>query len=147
MWLVILALVGSLVYLNQVGLPGFVKGPLLEKLRARGIDLQFSRLRVRWYHGIVAENVRLGPAEGPLSPKLTLSEVQVRLNPHALARFKLQVDSLILRHRRLTWPIPQTGQPLRELSVENIQTELRLLPNDQWALDEFRGGFWGVHLH
>ena len=56
-WLVILALVGALAYLNQVGLPNVVKRPLLEKLRARGIDLQFSRLRLRWYHGIVADNV------------------------------------------------------------------------------------------
>ena len=46
--LVILALLGALIYLNQSGLPGFVKRPLLEKLRARGVDLEFSRLRLRW---------------------------------------------------------------------------------------------------
>ena len=45
MWLVILLVLGSLLYLNQIGLPGIVKKPLLEKLRARGVDLQFTRLR------------------------------------------------------------------------------------------------------
>jgi hypothetical protein len=67
-WLVILALLGGLVYLNRVGLPGFAKKPLLEKVRARGFDLQFSRLRLSWYHGLVAENVRFGRADEPLSP-------------------------------------------------------------------------------
>src|SRR5258708_8062527 len=78
--LVILALAGALVYLNQVGLPGFVKKPLLAKLRASGIDLQFSRLRLRWYYGIVADNVRFGRADEPASARLTAGEVQVQLN-------------------------------------------------------------------
>src|SRR5437879_5935349 len=95
-WLVILGLVGTLVYLNQVGLPGFLKKPLLEKLRARGLDLQFSRLRLRWYHGIVAENVRFGRADDPLSPQLTLSEVEVELNRKALGRLQFEVKSLLL---------------------------------------------------
>src|SRR5438477_8674000 len=96
-WLLILALLGALVYVNQVGLPGFVKRPLLEKLRARGIDLQFSRLRLRWYQGLVAENVRFGQATGALHPEITASEVQVHLDYHALAHLRLQVDSLRLR--------------------------------------------------
>src|SRR5258708_24539259 len=68
-WLVILLLVGVLSYLNQVGLPDFVKKPLLEKLRARGLDLRFSRLRLRWYNGFVAENVRFARTDEPLSPR------------------------------------------------------------------------------
>ena len=55
-WLLILALLGVLIYLNQIGLPDFAKKPLLEKLRARGLDLQFSRLRLRWYGGLTARN-------------------------------------------------------------------------------------------
>ena len=52
-----LALVGALTYLNQVGLPEFLRRPLLEKLRDRGLDLQLSALRLHFYRGIVAENV------------------------------------------------------------------------------------------
>src|SRR5262245_58450929 len=79
-WLVILLLLGAFVYLNQIGLPGLIKKPLIEKLRARGFDLQFSRLRLRWYQGIVAENVRFGRAGDPSSPQLTLSELKVSLD-------------------------------------------------------------------
>ena len=84
-WLLILALLGALLYLTQIGLPDFAKQPLLDNLRARGLDLQFSRLRLSWHHGIVAENVRFGRADEPLSPELTVAQVQVRLNHRALA--------------------------------------------------------------
>src|SRR5882762_37136 len=127
-WLLILALLGTLIYVNQIGLPGFIKRPLVEKLRVAGIDLQFSRLRVRWDQGIVAENVRFGRADQPFGPRLTAADVQIQVNHRALAHFRLQVDSLRLRKGRLAWPITGTNQPVRELSLEDIKTDLRLLP-------------------
>src|SRR6478609_8674683 len=75
-WLLILLTLGCLIYVNQIGLPGFVKKPLLEKLRERGVDLQFSRLRLRWDRGIVAEDVQFGRADEPLSPRLTMAETE-----------------------------------------------------------------------
>ena len=145
-WLLILALLGGLIYLNQIGLPDFAKKPLLENLRARGLDLQFSRLRLSWYRGIVAENVRFGRADEPLSPHLTVAEVRLRFNHAALARLQFQIDSLVLRQGRLVWPIAETNQAPRQLTVENIQTELRFLPGDEWALDHFTAGFAGAKI-
>jgi len=133
-------------YLNQVGLPDFIKDPLLEKLRVRGVELRFSRLRLRWYEGIVAENVRFGRTADPFTPELSLREVKVSLDYKALARLKFQVDSLILRRGRLVVPIEETNGPARQLSIENIQTTLRLLPDDQWALDHFTAGFAGARI-
>src|SRR5712672_2683175 len=103
LWLVILAALACLLYLNQIGLPALVKKPLLDKLRARGIDLQFSRLRLHWDRGIVAENVQFGQADDPLSPRLTMAETEVMLNYKALAHLQLQVDSLALHRGRLVW--------------------------------------------
>src|SRR3974377_673080 len=74
-WVVVLLLVGALAYLDLVGLPEFAKRPLLEKLRASGIDLQFSRLRLSWFHGLVAENVQFGEPSEPLAPQLTPREI------------------------------------------------------------------------
>jgi hypothetical protein len=145
-WLIVLLLLGALVYLNQIGLPGFVKKPLLENLHARGLDLQFSRLRWRWYRGLVAENARFERADAPFTPRLTLQEVQVRLNHRALSRLRLQVDGLVLRHGKLVWPIRETNQPPRQLAIENIQTDLRFLPDDEWALDNFNATFAGARL-
>jgi len=146
-WLLILTLLVGLVYLNQVGLPDFAKRPLLEKLRARGLDLQFSRLRLSWYRGLVAENVRCGRPDEPLSPQLTVAEVRVRLNYAALSRLQFQVDSLTLRQGRLVWPIAESDHAPRELTVDNIQTDLRFLPGDEWALDHFTAGFAGAKIH
>jgi len=146
-WLLILALLGALIYLNQIGLPDFAKQPLLENLRARGIDLQFSRLRLSWYHGLVAENVRFGRADEPRSPQLTLAEVRLRFNDAALTRLQFQIDSLVLRRGRLVWPIAETNQAPRQLAVDNIQTDLRFLPGDQWALDHFTADFAGAAIH
>src|SRR5262249_15978080 len=128
------------------GLPEFVKKPLIENLRARGLELQFSRLRVRWYEGLVAENVRFERADQRLGPGVLLGEVQVKIDPRALAKFHLQIDSLLLRRGRLVWPILETNQPLRQLAIENIQTDLRFLPGDQWKLDHFTAQFAGVNI-
>src|SRR5438128_1529778 len=86
-----LALLAALLYLNQVGLPGFLKRPLLDKLRAHGIDLQFSRLRWRWAQGIVAENVRFGGTAKGTAPEFTARQAQVQIDEKALAHLQFQV--------------------------------------------------------
>jgi hypothetical protein len=144
-WLLILALLGAAIYLNQIGLPDFLKKPLLAKLRAHGVDLEFSRLRLRGYRGLVAEDVRFGRG-GPGGPELTLKEVEVRLNHRALVKLQLQVDSLVLRQGRLAWPLLETNRPPRALTVTNIQATLRFLPRGEWALDNFRAGFAGARF-
>ena len=121
--LVILLLVTGLVYLNQVGLPGFIKRPLLSKVHDRGLDLQFRRIRWRWDRGIVADDVHFGRADQTGGPTLSLKQVQVKLDHRALARFQLQVKSLLLRQGQLVWMIPSTNTPPRRLSVDDIQAE------------------------
>src|SRR5205823_4330922 len=62
-------------------------------------------------------------------------------------RFRMMIWLLLLFVLgRLVWPIAETNHTFRELSIENIQTELRLLPNDQWALDNFRAAFAGASI-
>ena len=146
-WLLILTALGVLIYVNQIGLPDFIKGPLLDKLRARGLDLQFSRLRLSWYQGIVAENVHFGPADLEISPHLNVGEVQVRLNWKALSHLRIQVDSLMLRQGRISWALLETNRAPKDLSVAGIQTDLRFLPDDEWALDNFRAQFAGANIH
>src|ERR1043165_4024863 len=78
-WCLVLGLLGAVLYMNQIGLPGIIKKPLLEKLRARGLDLEFTRLRWSWYHGIIAENVRFRRPAEPLSPQIHVADVKLRL--------------------------------------------------------------------
>ena len=141
--LLILALLGAGMYLNHVGLPDFLKKPLLEKLRARRVDLELTRLRLRWYRGIVAEDVHWGRAEGP---GLALKEVELRLNHRALARLQLQIDSLVLNQGQLVWPVAWTNDVPGALTADNITAQLRFLPDDVWTLDNLSAGLAGVRL-
>lgn len=137
-WFIILALVCSLLYLTNVGLPGFVQKPILEKLHDRGLDLQFSRLRWRPPQGIVAENVFFGRTNDIESPQLTLKEVQVKIDYAALFKRQFQVESLQLRQGHLVWPVVSSNEPPRQLDIENIQTDLQFFTNDVWVLDNLQ---------
>jgi hypothetical protein len=142
----ILALLCCLLYFNQVGLPEFIKKPVLERLRARGIDLEFTRMRWRWHHGIVAENVRFVRSDGSVSPTFAVREAQVQLDYRALARLDLQVRALVLHEGELSWKISGTNAPAKKLSLNSIETELRLLPGDLWELNRFQAQFAGAQI-
>ena len=145
--LVILVLIGFVLYLDKVGLPNFIKNPLIAKLHEHGLDLQFTRLRLRLNRGLVAENVFVGRTNDLSSPQLTLKEVQVQLDYAALWKRQFQIESLELRQGQLTWPVVSTTNgPTRQLSIDNIQTDLQLRTNDVWELDNLQAQFGGANI-
>src|SRR5262249_16514393 len=125
----------------------FLKRPLLARLREHGVNLQFTRLRLRFHRGIVAENVRFGEVgNNPAGPTLIIKEVQLELDHAALARFDFNVESLILHDRELLWPLNETNEPPLQLAITNIQTQVRFLPGDKWELGHLTAGFAGAKL-
>ncbi|WP_160164538.1 AsmA-like C-terminal region-containing protein [Pedosphaera parvula] len=146
--LLILSLVAAGIYLNQVGLPDVLKAPLIGKLHDKGVDLQFSRLRLRWYRGIVAENVVFGQVpQGTNDPQIFIREVEVKLNHEALKSFQLSPDSLILHNGEVLWAEAETNRNRQALAVNKIETRLRFLPNDQWELENFKASVAGVQVN
>jgi hypothetical protein len=143
--LLLLAVVVGALYLNRRGLPEFAKRPLLEKLRARGLDCEMSRLRLSLHRGLVGENVRFGRAAAA-GPRLTARSIEVQLDYHALLRRRLHITAVVLYQARLAWPVAGDRQPPRELVVENIRAGLRLRPGDEWVLDDFHARFAGVEF-
>jgi hypothetical protein len=140
--LVVLAALCAIVWFNQIGLPDFLKTRLVAKLHERGMDLEFTRLRLRFGRGIVAENVRIGGAQAAGRPALSLAEIQLDLNFRALLRRQLQMDGLGLHQGRLTWQV----SPTNVVKLDNIRTELRFQTNDTWSLDNFSADFAGAKL-
>jgi hypothetical protein len=138
----VLAVICALVWFNRIGLPDFLKRRLVQTLQARGIDLTFTRMRLHFVHGLVIENVRIGHAEAPDDPVLTLAQIQLQMNYRALWRRQWQMDGLVLRQGKLTWPL----SPTNALVLGNISTELRFPTNDTWSLDHFRADFAGAKL-
>jgi hypothetical protein len=141
-WLLVLAAICAVVWFNRIGLPDFLKTRLVTNLHERGINLEFSRLRLRFERGLVAENVRIGGTQTAAGPVLTLAEVQVQLDFRALLRRQLQVDGLLLRQGKFLWPV----SPTNTLRLDNIQTALRFQTNDTWSLDKFQADLAGANL-
>jgi hypothetical protein len=142
LWLVVLAALCAIVWFNQIGLPDFFKTRLVAAVRARGWDLEFTRMRLRFGRGIVAENVRFGDAQTAGSPVLSLAEIQLQIDFPALLHRQLQVDGLGLHQGKLTWPI----SPTNVLKLDNIRSEVRFQTNDTWSLDNFSADFAGTQL-
>src|SRR6185436_3067967 len=59
-------------FLNHVGLPDWLNRRVEEQFRSKGWEMQYSRLRLRWYHGIVAEDLQLQRTNRLHGPSLFL---------------------------------------------------------------------------
>ena len=138
----LVVLICAVAWLNQVGAPDFLKRPLVETLRARGIELDFARLRLSLRRGLVADHVRIGRVQETNSPTLTLQQVQLRLDYHALWHRHWQIKGLVLRQGTGVWPL----SPTNALTLDHIQTDLRFQTNDTWSLDNFQAGFEGAKI-
>lgn len=145
-WLAVLALLCALVWLNRVGVPDFLKTRLVAAAHDRGIELQFSRLRLRFVRGLVADNVRIGGTNALGNPSLTLAEVQLKLDHTALLHRRLQLDALILRDGKLTLPVAPVGEPPPPLVLDGINARLQFQTNDTWTLDHFTADFAGAKI-
>ena len=143
--LVLLLLLGSFVFLNRVGLPDFIKDSLLAKLRAHGVALDFSSLRFDGFR-IVGENLTMLQTQRTGGPFFSVKEAEVRLDLEALKRFELEPRSLVIQGARMDWPLRQANGDQHTLTVEDIMTELRFLPNDQWELDHFQAKWLGGRI-
>jgi hypothetical protein len=137
-----LVLACTVLWLDKIGLPDFLKRPLVETLRARGVELEFSRLRLSFTRGLVADNVHIGRVQMINSPVFSLQQIQLRLNYRALLHHRLQIDGLVLRQGRLVWPL----SPTNALVLDHIQTHLWFQLNDTWSLDNFQADFAGAKL-
>jgi len=140
--LVIVVLVGAGVWFDRLGLPDFLKRPLVDALRARGVELEFVRLRLSPVRGLIADNVRVGQTATPDSPSFSLQQVELELNFAAMLHRRLQLNGLVLRNGKLVLPLSLTNA----LTLDHIQTDLRFQSNDTWSLDNFKADFAGAKL-
>jgi len=148
LWFVLLALLAGLVYLNQVGLPEFLKTRLQAELRAHGADFQFRRLRWRWYRGFVAEQATLASTLQGTGPRLSLDEVALDWNWGLLLRQRRwEVRSLEILRGGLILPLNETNQPAEHLELREVSARLRFLPGDVWELEELSARFLDSTIH
>jgi hypothetical protein len=140
-WVLVLAVIGTFLWFNRVGLPEFIKTRCVATLHERGVDLEFSRLRLSLIRGLVAENVRVGEA-GTNNPSLTARQVQLEIDFSALWHRQVALDGLVVRDGEFTLPL----SPTNALTLANLQTELRFGDRDVWTLNHFHADFAGAEI-
>jgi hypothetical protein len=133
-------------FLNRVGLPDWLETRVIEQFRDLGWDVSFSRLRLRWYHGIVAEDLQLQRTNTVHGPHLFIRVAEFRLNSRALQHLDLEADSVMLRGATLRWPLPGTNQPQRTFALDDAGGELLFHPGDRWELKYLEGALLGIHV-
>ena len=148
-WCVVLAFIGILtiffagLYLNRVGVPDFLKRPLLAKLRAKGIQVDFDRMRLRWYRGIVVDKVTFTFLKQPLQPKFSSAEAEINLNYRSLLDTDLKLNSLTIKQGNLIWPASKTNH----FALSNITTHVRFGANQRIAVEQFQADFIGTRIN
>lgn len=142
----VLALLILAIWLNRFGLPEFIKERLVFELRSRGIELRFTRMRLIWYRGIVADNIHFGRSGETNGPRVSATEAEVHLRVRPLLHRQIDLEGVALRGGRVIIPIWGTNDRPRELAIEKVSGEVRFLPNDQWELSGFRAETFGVKL-
>ena len=145
-WLILLVLIVLALWLNHYGLPEFARERLVLELRLRGVDLHFTRMRLAWYRGIVADNIQFGRAGETNGLRASATEAEVHVRLRALLHRQIDLKGVALRGGRVIIPVWGTNDQPRDLFLEKISGELRFLPGDQWALDNLQAETFGVKL-
>lgn len=127
------------VHLHQIGLPGFVREPLLAQLEAQGLRLEYSRIHLEWGEGLFAENVLVHFRGRPESQFAYFQKIQLRINPFALWDPELPiVESLGLVGGEVSLPVdggPEDSAQL--LRLNQIAGDLGFEEYHTWRLAGF----------
>jgi len=143
--LVVLLVVAAVTYLQLVGLPDFLKNPLLRALRQRGFEAEFASARLGWGPSIVIENAAFSTTNQDSGPRLSAEWTQLNLNAAALLHARLQVDSFQILKAGLRLPVaPTNEEPLR---LTEVDLSVTLASNNVARLNN--GSAWsrGVRIH
>jgi hypothetical protein len=141
----IFLVVAAVSYLQLVGLPDFLKNPLLRALRQRGFEAQFASARLDWGPSILIENAAFSPTNQAAGPRLSSEWTQLNLNAAAAFHARLQVDSFEVRQAGLLLPVSPTNQ--EPLSLSDVNLSVKLDSNNVAVLKDCSAWFRGIHIH
>ena len=134
---VVLAVVAyALFHLHQIGLPGFLKDRVLAQLAAQGLKLDYSRLRLEFGHGLVAENVMLHFRNAPPSQFVFFKQVQLKFGWSALwSDDQALIRALGLVGGEAGVPVQGgLGAPAALMKLTELSGDLEFMGPDDWRL-------------
>ncbi|MDQ6631638.1 MAG: hypothetical protein M3Y82_07750, partial [Verrucomicrobiota bacterium] len=134
----IFLIVSAGVYLNTIGLPDFLKEPLLNKLRQNGLEVDYRRVYLRGLRGIIFENARF-TRRFQLVPEFSAAEGELTLDLPALMQSELKWNALRIQEGELRWPLSKLQREF--LTLDHVHAELDFLPHDQVEIKRFAARF------
>jgi hypothetical protein len=144
--LILFLAVAAVSYLHLIGLPDFVKRPLLRRLLAEGVAARFTNMQLGWGLGpsFVIENAAFSRSHQPFSPRLSASRAELALSWNALLHSQIALRSLQISSAQLLLPISETNGDA--LLLTNVALDMGFHSNDVVRLNDCRGVFLGIQL-
>jgi hypothetical protein len=132
----------AVVYLHEIGIPDFLKRPLLQKIHDSGFDVQFSSMRWSWPNRIRIEHPKFSTTNDS-AVQIVADFFEVQLHTGAAAQRKLRIDSVSLVNGRVTIP---TGTNQQTIVLTNINTAIHLASDRTVQVDRLHGQFDGATI-
>ncbi len=142
----VLFLLLAVAYVHEIGFPGWIRQPVLDRLRENSLAAEFGRLRWRFHRGLVAEDLRFRHLEATGGEELMVMEAQLELDWTQLGWGQGPgIRGLVLRDGVLRIPLtPPQQLPVTWLEVTNLQAQLRFVGPEQWELEDLQGRCLGA---
>lgn len=138
LWTLLLLGLGGLLYLDRVGLPEVFRQPLVEQVRRHGLELEYARIRLHLFRGIVADEVAIRPLMAEIAPRLQARRVHLDLQTAALWQGRWELEGLEILQGRLAPLLPPAPPEERPWTVERLEARVRFLPEDTWNVEQFQ---------
>ncbi|MBC8003726.1 MAG: hypothetical protein H7X97_14165, partial [Opitutaceae bacterium] len=138
-FLLFIALMLSGLYLHLVGLPDFLKRPVLSELKSLGVDLQFQNVKMSWFWGLIVDQPVIAVASQTNGPVFSATEIELGISAASALQRRLRFDSIRITQGKISQPLSATNQ-LPPLLIDQIEAEL-VVENNEARVDNFHARF------
>lgn len=141
--LTFIAVVGIIIYVNQVGFPGRYGEWLRSELADRGLHLTFDTLRYDFRDGLVATEVSFYSDAEKTTPLLEAREIKLDLDKTKALRGTFQLRDIQVTEGTARIPVDENG---RLVTATHINGELSITESGRALIQNTSGVIEGLHL-
>src|SRR5687768_11411354 len=126
--------IAAILWCNIIGVPNFVAAAIRKEVQRRGIELEFSKLKLKGVRHLVARDVRIRTTSTN-APKFTVREAEFIIDRERLKSGQFEVSGVRLTSGGLIVPLDAAGT--NSLVVTNINTDVYFIPGDIIRVADF----------
>ena len=136
----------SMLYLNQIGLPGFAKRSLQARLATQGLKLDFDWLRVGWNGALRAARMQLDQADDAGRLSVIVGSGVILPNYAAFLSGRSILREFSLSGIQLEAQLNDGGTQLPPVKVHFPNGEVSLAGSGTLNVENLKGNFMGISL-